>query len=50
VTGGGTEILYGDETGQTVTRGIEFTVNGQQATWSGMLAGDRQASVVIDCG
>jgi hypothetical protein len=50
VTSGGSEILYGDETGQTLTSGIDFSVNGQQATWSGTLSGDRQASVVIDCG
>jgi hypothetical protein len=50
VTSGGTQILFGDDSGQTVTNGVEFAVNGQQATWSGTLAGDRQASVTIDCG
>jgi hypothetical protein len=50
VTSGGTQILFADGSGQTVTNGVEFTVNGQQATWSGTLAGDRQATVTINCG
>lgn len=50
VTSGGSDILFGDASGQTVTSGVEFTVNGQQATWSGLLAGDRQATIEITCG
>ena len=50
-TGGGSRILLGDEAGkQTTTPGVEFEVSGQQATWTGTLAGDRQATVTIDCG
>jgi hypothetical protein len=51
VTGGGSEILLADEAGQqTATRDVEFDLSGQRATWTGVLAGDRQATVVIDCG
>jgi hypothetical protein len=50
VTGGGSQILLGDEAGQqSMTRDIVFDVAGQQATWTGTLAGDRQATVEIDC-
>jgi hypothetical protein len=50
VTGGGSQILLGDEAGQqSMTRDIVFDVAGQQATWTGTLAGDRQATVTIDC-
>ncbi len=51
VTAGGSQILLGDEDGQqSLTRDVEFEVAGQQATWSGLLAGDRQATVEISCG
>lgn len=50
VTSGGTEILFANDSGQTVTSGVTFTINGQQATWSGTLADNRPASVTIDCG
>lgn len=50
VTSGGSDILFGDESGQTVTSGVVFTINGQRATWAGVLAGNRQATVAIDCG
>jgi hypothetical protein len=50
VTGGGSEILLGDEEGsQTRTPNVAFDVVGQQATWTGTLAGDRQAAIVIEC-
>lgn len=51
VTGGGSQILLADETGQqNATRDVAFDVAGQQATWTGVLAGDRQATVAISCG
>jgi len=51
VTGGGSQIAFGDEAGQqALTRGVVFTVNGQQATWTGVLGRDRQATIAIDCG
>ena len=51
VTGGGSQILFGDEEGrQTANFDVEFEVSGQQATWTGVLAGDRQATISIDCG
>jgi hypothetical protein len=51
VTGGGSEILLADEEGQqTMTRDIVFAIAGQQATWTGSLAGNRQATVSIGCG
>lgn len=51
VTSGGSEILFADEAGkQSITRDVMFDVSGQQATWSGVLAGDRQATISIDCG
>ncbi len=50
VTSGGSDILFGDDTGQTVTSGVAFTISGQQATWTGVLSGNRQATVAIDCG
>lgn len=51
VTGGGSQILFGDEEGrQTATFDVEFEVSGQQATWTGVLAGDRQATISISCG
>jgi len=51
VTAGGSQILLGDEEGQqSLTRDVEFDVAGQQATWTGLLAGDRQATVEISCG
>ncbi len=51
VTAGGSQILLGDEDGQqSLTRDVEFEVAGRQARWSGLLAGDRQATVEISCG
>ncbi len=51
VTGGGSQILLADEAGgQTATRDVEFEVSGQRATWTGILAGDRQATITISCG
>ena len=51
VTGGGSEILLADEEGQqTMTRDIVFAIAGQQATCTGSLAGNRQATVSIGCG
>ncbi len=51
VTGGGSQVLLGDETGgQTATFDVEFDVSGQRATWSGVLARDRRATIAIDCG
>lgn len=49
VTSGGTEILFSDGSGQSLTPRVEFDISGQRATWSGVLSGDRQASVTIDC-
>jgi hypothetical protein len=44
-------ILLGDENGQqTSTGGVQFVVSGQQATWTGVLAGNRSATVTISCG
>jgi hypothetical protein len=50
VTSGGRDILVGDPTGQTVMNGVEFTIDGQQASWTGPLAGNRQATIALDCG
>lgn len=51
VTGGGTQILLGDESGkQTMTSNVVLDVAGQQVTWTGILAGDRQASIMFTCG
>jgi hypothetical protein len=50
VTGGGTQILLGDETGaQSSTANVQLEVAGQQVTWSGVLAGNREATLSISC-
>lgn len=51
VTSGGSQILLGDEEGrQSLTSDVRFDVTGQQATWSGVVAGNRQATVELSCG
>jgi hypothetical protein len=51
VTSGGSEILLRDEDGQqSLTRDVEFDMAGRRATWTGLLAGERQATVEISCG
>jgi hypothetical protein len=50
VTSGGRDLLVGDPTGQTVMNGVEFTIDGQQASWTGLLSGNRQATIAVDCG
>jgi hypothetical protein len=50
VTSGGSDILFGDESGQTRTSGVEFTINGSQASWTGTLANGKPTTITIDCG
>ena len=51
VSGGGSQILLDDEEGsQSLTPNVAFEVAGQTAKWLGTLAGDRQATIVIECG
>jgi hypothetical protein len=51
VSGGGSQILLGDEAGsQSLTPNVAFEVAGRRATWTGTLAGNRQATLVLECG
>jgi hypothetical protein len=50
VTSGGSDILFSDGSGQTITSGVAFDINGQQASWTGTLANGKPVTIAIDCG